>query len=103
MSEAALNTEFATHQKVQNIDLPITASIPDIHHLILDTFDAIIAPTITAPNPFQIQIKIFISRAVLSTTISQILLPLSNSLSKISLPELHILAIHAFHLAGIEL
>ena len=88
---------------IHNIALPNSVSIPDIHLLILDAFDNIVAPTITSPNPRHRVIKVFISRTVLSNAIRQILVPLSNQLNQISINELNILTIHALMLSGIDI
>ena len=88
---------------IQNIALPNSVSIPDIHLLILDAFDNIVAPTITSPNPRHRIIKVFISRTVLSNAIRQILVPLSNKLNQISINDLNILTIHALMLSDIDI
>jgi len=88
---------------VQNIALPTAISIPDIHFLILDAFDNVIAPTISSPNPRHRIIKLFISRTVLSNAVRQILSTLSNNINNITIADLNILTIHALMLSGIEI
>ncbi len=88
---------------VQNIALPIAISIPDIHFLILDAFDNVIAPTISSPNPRHRFIKIFLSRTILSNAVRQILAHLSNNLNNITIADLNILTIHALMLSGIDI
>ncbi len=88
---------------VQNIALPTAISIPDIHFLILDAFDNVIAPTISTPNPRHRTIRVFISRTILSNAVRQILATLSNNLNNITIADLNILTIHALMLSGIEI
>ena len=88
---------------VQNIALPNSISIPDIHLLILDAFDNLVAPSITTLNPHHRLIKVFISRTVLSNSIRQILVPLSTHLNQITINDLNNLAIHALMLSGIDI
>ena len=88
---------------VQNIALPNAISIPDIHFLILDAFNYIIAPTISSPNPRHRFIKIFLSRTILSNAVRQILAQLSNNLNNITIADLNILTIHALMLSGIDI
>ena len=89
--------------RIQNIELPSSVTIPNVHQLIIDAFDSIIAPTITAATPTHTEIKVFISRSILSNTIAQILSPLANSIHQLTLPEINTIAIHAFMLSGIQL
>jgi len=88
---------------VQNIALPNSISIPDIHLLILDAFDKLVAPSITTPNPHHRIIKVFIFRTVLSNSIRQILVPLSNHLNQITINDLNNLTLHALMLSGIDI
>ena len=88
---------------VQNIALPNAISIPDIHFLILDAFDNVIAPSISTPNPRYRTIRVFISRTILSNAVRQILATLSNNLNNITIADLNILTIHALMLSGIEI
>ena len=88
---------------VQNIALPTAISIPDIHFLILDAFDNVIAPTISTPNPRHRTIRVFIYRTILSNAVRHILSKLSNNVNNITVAELNILTIHAFMLRGIDI
>ncbi len=98
-----IQTNSSNSIVVQNIALPTAISIPDIHFLILDAFDNVIAPTISSPNPRHRIIKLFISRTVLSNAIRQILSTLSNNINNITIADLNILTIHALMLSGIEI
>ncbi len=99
--ESPIQNENSIH--IHNIALPNSVSVPDIHLLILDAFDSIVAPSITSPNPRHRVIKVFISRTVLSNAIRQILVPLSNQLHQITINELNILTLHALMLSGIDI
>ena len=95
-----IQTTISNSIVVHNIALPSAISIPDIHFLILDAFDNIIAPTISSPNPRHRFIKIFLSRTLLSNAVRHILALLSNNVNNITIADLNILTNHAQSLSG---
>ena len=88
---------------VQNNALPNAISIPDIHFLILDAFDNVIAPSISTTNPRHRNIRVFISRSILSNAVRHILSTRTNNVNNITIAELNILTIHALTLCGIDI
>ena len=59
---------------LENIQIPKLSLIPDFHEIILEIFDNFIVPTISAPTHVQKQVKIFITRKLLSNNTHNLLL-----------------------------
>lgn len=88
---------------VQGLVLPTSITIPNISLLILDTFDSVVAPTISDPNPKLRALRVVISRQILSNALLQIFSSLSSPLTHVTIDDIVSIAIHALNLSGIEI
>jgi hypothetical protein len=75
--------------------------IPDFHNIILEIFDSLVAPTITAPTISQTQIQILLLRKLLSNLSFNVLSQLH--LSQVTVANLNQIIIHCFSLIGVSL
>ena len=84
---------------IGDMQLPSVVIMPDIHDLILEIFDVFIAPTFSSSTELQSQIKIFITRKLLSNNVRQILAQFTST--TLSTDQLTQLVLYSFQITGI--
>ena len=89
---------------IQNIVLPnISFDSLIISDIVLGTFDTVVAPTFSGNSPLEIQIKIFVTRLIITQNLPRILNPIIPIMNLLSTSDLINIVIYSLQLSGVSL